>query len=138
MATPNAPSLWVLQTPTLDTCFHTPFPPAAWEAGVKACTVPPHSPSHRSAWPAAPCRHCTPCTCCRHSGSSAGAPHAGLKRESSLWKYTPQPGCQSLPSYLRWTGERRKKEAGRSITGHASVHFVIQRFVPGRPNTSII
>lgn len=76
------------------------------EAG--GCTRPLHSPSRRSAWPAAPCHHCTPCTCCRRSGSSEGAPHAGLTKESSPWKYTPQPGYRSPLSYLMRTGDKWK------------------------------
>lgn len=63
-----------------------------------------YPPPRRSAWPAAPCHHCTACTCCRRPGSSRGAPHAGLMKESSLWKDTLQPGRPSLLSYLLFSG----------------------------------
>lgn len=72
------------------------------------------SPSRRSAWPAALCRRCTPCTCCRHSGSSSGAPPAPQAACSSLTRCTLPPGCRSPPSCLKNTRDARQRPASQS------------------------
>lgn len=67
-------------------------------------------PSHRSAWPAALCHHCTLCILRKHSESSAGFPPVALMTNSSLLKCTEQQDCRFLLSCLKSNGRQYVRE----------------------------